>query len=141
MAGVSAENMSTSFIGVALGVASSVTTAVHAIVVKRSLAVVSGTLDLAYYSNLLSALVILPFVLLSGEVFTVMDMVAGEGAEGQFGTFLIGACVTVSSTGCLRVGASLICHLAAGCLRLPHLHRRVPFHQGHFAHLSHGLCW
>ncbi|ORY72212.1 hypothetical protein BCR35DRAFT_307763 [Leucosporidium creatinivorum] len=94
MAGVSAENMSTSFIGVALGVASSVTTAVHAIVVKRSLAVVSGTLDLAYYSNLLSALVILPFVLVSGEVFTVLEMVAGEGEEGQFGTFLIGASVT-----------------------------------------------
>lgn len=88
--------MSTSFIGVALGVASSVTTAVHAIVVKRSLAVVSGTLDLAYYSNLLSALVILPFVLVSGEVFTVLEMVAGEGEDGQFGTFLIGAAVTVS---------------------------------------------
>lgn len=96
MAGVSAENMSTSMIGVILGVASSVTTAVHAIVVKRSLSVVSGTLDLAYYSNLYSALVILPFVLVSGEVFTVLDMVAGEGAEGQFGTFLIGASVTVS---------------------------------------------
>lgn len=74
------------------------TTAVHAIVVKRSLSVVSGTLDLAYFSNLLSAFVILPFVFLSGEVFTVIEMFSegGEGAEAV-GTFLTGALVTVSS--------------------------------------------
>ena len=94
--GVSGE-IHTTALGTALGVASSVTTAVHAIVVKRSLSVVSGTLDLAYFSNLLSAFVILPFVFLSGEVFTVIEMFSesGEGAEAV-STFLTGALVTVS---------------------------------------------
>jgi GDP-fucose transporter C1 len=97
MLGVSSENFHTSALGISLGVASSVTTAVHAIVVKRSLSVVSGTLDLAYYSNLLSALVIAPFVLLSGEIWTVLDMFLGdgEGAAG-FSTFMTGVLVTVS---------------------------------------------
>ncbi|GJN88740.1 hypothetical protein Rhopal_001706-T1 [Rhodotorula paludigena] len=92
--GVSGE-IHTTILGTGLGVASSVTTAVHAIVVKRSLSVVSGTLDLAYYSNLLSAIVILPFVILSGEVWTVLDMVTGSGdGTGAIGTFLTGAAVT-----------------------------------------------
>ena len=97
MLGVSSENMHTSAIGISLGVASSVTTAVHAIVVKRSLSVVSGTLDLAYYSNLLSALVIMPFVLVSGEIWTVLDMLLGDGdGAAAFSTFMTGAAVTVS---------------------------------------------
>lgn len=98
MAGVSADNMHTSVLGIVLGVASSVTTAVHAVVVKKALAIVSNTLDLAYYSNLLSALVILPFVLLSGEAWVVLDMLTGEGeGPAALGTFLIGASITVSS--------------------------------------------
>ncbi|GAA5966377.1 hypothetical protein JCM3765_005082 [Sporobolomyces pararoseus] len=95
MLGVSSENMHASALGISLGVASSVTTAVHAIVVKRSLSVVSGTLDLAYYSNLLSALVIAPFVILSGEIWTVLDMLLGDGdGAAAFGTFMTGAAVT-----------------------------------------------
>ncbi|SCV69157.1 BQ2448_2177 [Microbotryum intermedium] len=92
MAGVSAENIHTSLIGITLGVLSSVTTSVHAIVVKRSLAIVSDTLDLAYYSNLLSALVILPFVLVSGEIWVVLDMASGQSEA--LGTFITGAAVT-----------------------------------------------
>lgn len=57
MLGVSADNMHTSTLGVVLGVASSVTTSVHAIIVKRSMSVVNGsTLDLVYlYALLLSS--------------------------------------------------------------------------------------
>jgi GDP-fucose transporter C1 len=92
-AGVSAEKVGgTSMIGVILGVASSVTTAVHAIVVKRSLNIVSGTMDLAYFSNLLSAFVILPFIFLSGEIFTIFDMMFGDGPG--FWTFIVGATIT-----------------------------------------------
>lgn len=84
-----------SAIGIVLGIASSVTTAVHAIIVKRSLAIVTGTLDLAYFSNLLSAFVILPFVLLSGEASVVLDMVFGAGDNAAaLGTFLWGASIT-----------------------------------------------
>ncbi|GAA5822636.1 hypothetical protein JCM11251_004326 [Rhodosporidiobolus azoricus] len=92
--GVSGEIHSTA-LGTTLGVLSSLTTAVHAIVVKRCLGFVSGTLDLAYYSNLLSAVVILPFVVLSGEIWVVLDMLLGDGGgEGAFGTFMTGAAIT-----------------------------------------------
>lgn len=94
--GVSSENMKASSIGIALGVASSVTTAVHAIVVKRSLPIVNGqTLDLVYYSNLLSALVIAPFIIVSGEAGVVLETVAGDN-PAAFKTFLTGAAITVS---------------------------------------------
>lgn len=143
--GVSGE-IHTTAIGTALGVASSVTTAVHAIVVKRSLSVVSGTLDLAYFSNLLSAIVILPFVFISGEFFTVIEMFTegGEGAEG-LSTFLTGALVTVSSRLRLAVISAwtlltLLGSRTTGCLRFLDLHRRIPFDQGHFAHLAHDFC-
>lgn len=99
--GVSSDKISASSIGIALGVASSITTSVHAIVVKHSLPIVNNsTLDLVYYQNLLSAFVILPFVLLSGEGFVVWDMAVGAGDnKGALGTFLTGAAVTVS-VGC-----------------------------------------
>lgn len=91
--GVSSENLHASSIGVVLGVCSSVTTAVHAIVVKRSLPIVNNnTLDLVYYSNLLSAIVIAPFVLVSGEIFVVLDLPKSD----SFNTFLLGVAITVS---------------------------------------------
>jgi drug/metabolite transporter (DMT)-like permease len=60
--------------GVLLGVASSVTTALHAIIIKRSLAAVDGrTLDLAYYNNVLSAVLLLPAVVVVGETRLLLD--------------------------------------------------------------------
>lgn len=124
--GVSGE-IHTTALGTALGVASSVTTAVHAIVVKRSLNVVSGTLDLAYFQNLLSAFVILPFVFISGEFVTVIDMFTGgaEGSEG-FSTFMTGAVVTVSPR--CRFGE---CRVA----QEPKAHEFFPLEQGIFGFL------
>jgi GDP-fucose transporter C1 len=91
--GVSGENLSVSSVGIFLGVCSSVTTAGHAIVVKRSLPIVKGSaMDLAYYSNFLSSFVMLPAVLVA-ESGAVMDMVA-QGGTG-FRTFLVGGFVTV----------------------------------------------
>lgn len=52
-----------------------------------------STLDLVYYNNLLSAAVVGPTVLLSGEWVTVVEMFAAGGKSLQ--TFLIGAVVTV----------------------------------------------
>ena len=58
-----------SMLGVFFGVASSMTTAVHAIVIKKSLAVVDGNaLELAWYNNVLSAVGLIPLILVSGEV-------------------------------------------------------------------------
>lgn len=97
MLGVSVESATVSLVGTAFGVASSVTTAVHAIVVKRSLPVVGGnTLDLVYYQNLLSAVVFAPFIVLTGEAGIVADMLFGVGEyAGAFGTFMWGALITV----------------------------------------------
>lgn len=95
MVGVSSEKMSSvSYIGIILGVCSSVTTAGHAIVVKRSLPVVNGSaMDLAYYSNFLSAFIMAPAAVLAetGAVVTLFS----EGGK-TFRTFWVGGLVTVS---------------------------------------------
>jgi len=93
MVGVSSEKMSSvSYIGIILGVCSSVTTAGHAIVVKRSLPVVNGSaMDLAYYSNFLSAFIMAPAAVLAetGAVVTLFS----EGGK-TFRTFWVGGLVT-----------------------------------------------
>ena len=62
--------------GVFFGVTSSVTTALHAVVIKRSLAVVDGqTVVLAYYNNVLTAVLLLPVVVLAGEQRPLMDVI------------------------------------------------------------------
>jgi len=92
MVGVSSENLSVSFVGIFLGVCSSVTTAGHAIVVKRSLPVVNGSaMDLAYFSNFLSCFIMLPACILA-ETGTILNMFA-EGGQG-LRTFWIGGLVT-----------------------------------------------
>lgn len=90
--GVGAEHLTVSPIGVTLGVFSSITTSLHAIVVKKSLGVTSSPMDLAYYNNLLSAIVLLPPLLISGEfeTFTVLLVEGGEALR----TLVVGAVVT-----------------------------------------------
>lgn len=93
--GVSAESLTVSKIGVFMGVTSSMTTSVHAIVVKRSLPVVNGdTMHLAYYNNALSALFVSPIILLTGEWPMVVELFATGG--DNLSTFVVGAAVTVS---------------------------------------------
>lgn len=89
-----------SAIGVMFGLLSSVTTAVQAVVIKRSLDVVGGSaVDLAWYNNLLSAVVLAPLVLLVGEAPDVMQMLFGAdvieiGKTSAFWTFIYGSAVT-----------------------------------------------
>lgn len=91
--GVSAEHLHTSPIGTMLGVFSSLTTSVHAIAVKRALNVVKGsTMELVYYNNLLSAALLAPLVILSGEYTAVNAMYTAGG--DSFRTFVVGASVT-----------------------------------------------
>lgn len=69
-------------------------TASHAVVIKRSLEVVGGSaLNLSYYSNLLSAVVLLPLIVVAGEGPEVMKLLVGEG-EG-FSTIFWGSTITV----------------------------------------------
>ncbi|KAA1099434.1 hypothetical protein PGT21_007379 [Puccinia graminis f. sp. tritici] len=92
MLGVSSERMTVSQAGVILGILSSVTTAVHAIVVKQTLEKVPSTIALTYYSNGLSALIVLPLVLLVGEAPTIFALFS-DGYE-RFRTFFLGTLVT-----------------------------------------------
>ncbi|KAJ3393999.1 hypothetical protein HDU84_000498 [Entophlyctis sp. JEL0112] len=71
LAGTTFETSSTtvSRTGLFLGIASSVTTAVHAVIIKTSFGIVGGrTSDLVYFNNCISLLVLFPVVWMSGEL-------------------------------------------------------------------------
>ncbi|TPX31341.1 hypothetical protein SmJEL517_g05300 [Synchytrium microbalum] len=71
--------------GIIWGLASSVTTAFHSIVIKSSLDVVKGsTMDLVWYNNILSAVGLIPIVVLGGEVPTLYGLVA-DASAGSWG--------------------------------------------------------
>ncbi|CAG8546234.1 10239_t:CDS:2 [Racocetra fulgida] len=66
-------------LGVLFGICSSVSTALHAIVIKKSLDVVKGdTMELVYYNNLLSAIAFTPVILLAGEQKDVFALFFGS---------------------------------------------------------------
>jgi GDP-fucose transporter C1 len=52
-----------------------------------------SALSMSWYSNLLSALLLLPFIIIVGEGPAVLDILSGR-AEG-LRTFLVGSAVTV----------------------------------------------
>ncbi|CAG8485179.1 4951_t:CDS:2 [Scutellospora calospora] len=73
--GVSSERLTLSMLGVFFGVCSSVSTALHAIIIKKSLDVVKGnTMELVYYNNLLSTIAFAPVILLAGEHKDVFNL-------------------------------------------------------------------
>ncbi|WRT70724.1 uncharacterized protein IL334_007722 [Kwoniella shivajii] len=79
--------------GMLLGVASAAMVAIHAILVKQALKKVEGhTLDLAYWQNALSAIVLIPGILISGEVGEFAKMLVGTQGDGR--AFIIGSGVT-----------------------------------------------
>lgn len=95
--GVFLDHTPVSPLGLFFGVLSSAVTASHAVVIKKSLDVVGGSaLNLSYFSNLLSAVVLLPLIVLVGEGPEVMKLLSGEG-EG-FSTVLWGSTITVRSS-------------------------------------------
>jgi GDP-fucose transporter C1 len=105
--GVFLDGTPISFVGVGFGVASSAITAMHSVVIKQSLTVVDGSaLLLSWYTNLLSAGVLAPIVILAGEgssiwslffgVAEIGDMPEVDGAISPFTTFIWGSIITVS---------------------------------------------
>ena len=94
--GVFLDGTHVSTLGIVFGVASSLMTALHAVVMKRSLDVVGGSaLHLSWYSNLLSAMVLAPCVLFVGEGSSVMDLLYRR--QG-LATFITGSTITVRPT-------------------------------------------
>lgn len=93
--GVFLDEVHVSSLGVLFGISSSLMTALHAAVMKRGFQVVEGSaLSMSWYSNLLSALFLLPFIIILGEGPAVLDILSGR-AEGLW-TFLVGSAITVS---------------------------------------------
>jgi len=94
-----------SFVGVSFGVTSSAITALHSVVIKKALDTVKGSaMDLSWYTNLLSAGVLVPLVLVMGELPEVMKLffqsetvpVMPDARLGALGTFLWGSLIAVS---------------------------------------------
>ncbi|POW14023.1 hypothetical protein PSTT_03326 [Puccinia striiformis] len=90
--GVSSERFTVSHLGVILGILSSITTSIHAIIVKKTLEKVPSTIALTYYSNGLSALIVFPLIFILGETQTILQLFS-NGFDG-FKTFFIGTIVT-----------------------------------------------
>lgn len=89
-------------LGICFGVASSAITAVHSVVIKKSLDVVKGsTMNLSWYTNLLSAMAMIPVIILAGEVPAIMDLffgpmqVVSDGELTDLQTFIWGSFITV----------------------------------------------
>lgn len=80
-------------IGVICGVLSSVTTALQAVVIKQALGVVGGNaMDLSWYNNVLCAFIMVPCIVLAGEVPNVMRLFSEGGPA--LSTFIYGSAIT-----------------------------------------------
>ncbi|WVF68180.1 hypothetical protein IAT40_002945 [Kwoniella sp. CBS 6097] len=91
---VEGRKMEAPMAGMVLGVLSAGMVAIHAVLVKDAFKKVEGhTLDLAYWQNALSALVLVPGIMFSGEVGELAGMVNGTGETG-LRAFIIGSGVT-----------------------------------------------
>jgi GDP-fucose transporter C1 len=89
-------------VGIGFGVASSAITAVHSVVIKKSLDIVKGSaMNLSWYTNLLSAVVMIPLIVFAGEVPAITDLFFGigdvpkEGELSDLQTFIWGSFITV----------------------------------------------
>ncbi|KAF9409059.1 hypothetical protein BGZ94_002089 [Podila epigama] len=121
--GVTSE-VNVSRIGVFFGVVSSITTSVHAIVIKKSLAAVdNSTMNLVYYNNFLSLVATTPLIILSGEANLILARFA-EGGFAVFQSFLFAGLVTgifgflVNLAGFLQISkTSPTTHMISGAVR------------------------
>lgn len=121
--GVTSE-LNVSQVGIAFGVISSITTSLHAIVIKKSLSVVNNSsLDLVYYNNALSLMAMTPIIFLSGEMSIISEKYSLEGLAG-FHSFLFAAFVTgifgflVNLAGFMQISkTSPTTHMISGAVR------------------------
>jgi GDP-fucose transporter C1 len=96
-----ADSKSFSFLGILFGLLSSMTTAAHAVVIKKSLEVVNGdAIALSWYSNILSPVLLLPLIVLAGEVPDILTLISvpvfSSTGSSPLATFLWGSMITVS---------------------------------------------
>ncbi|KAF9121214.1 hypothetical protein BGW39_010761 [Mortierella sp. 14UC] len=121
--GVTSE-INVSHLGIFFGVVSSITTSLHAIVIKKSLgAVNNSTLDLVYYNNVLSLIAVTPLIVLTGESAEVSYRLSTDGFAA-FHTFLFAGFITgifgflVNLASFLQISkTSPTTHMIAGAVR------------------------
>jgi len=99
--GVFLDRIPMSLVGVGFGVASSVITATHSVVIKQSLEIVNkSTILLSWYTNLLSIFVLAPIVFFAEGtsvmklLFSADELVREPGTMSPLRTFVIGSLVT-----------------------------------------------
>lgn len=100
--GVFLDGTNVSLVGISFGVASSMITAVHSVVIKKALDVVKGSaLHLSWYTNLISAICLIPVLVVVGEVPHIMELFSGsadvlleEGESSVLTTFIWGSLIT-----------------------------------------------
>ncbi|KAI6015073.1 hypothetical protein F5J12DRAFT_815715 [Pisolithus orientalis] len=114
--GVFLDAIPISSLGLAFGVTSSAITAVHSVVIKKSLDVVHGSaMHLSWYTNLFSAVLMIPLVILAGELPGIAELFFGEtvavfpadGGLSPLSTFIWGSLIT-GSFGFLMSVASVL---------------------------------
>ena len=99
--GVFLDGTAVSSVGIFFGVVSSMITALHSVVIKKSLDVVHGSaLHLSWYTNLLSCFILAPMLVLAGELPNVMNLLFGPnlnepGQTSTLATFVYGSIITV----------------------------------------------
>ncbi|KAF9318542.1 hypothetical protein BG000_005526 [Podila horticola] len=111
-------------LGVFFGVLSSITTSLHAIVIKKSLvAVNNSSIDLVYYNNVLSLAATTPIIFLSGESAMISEKWAEEGFA-VFHSFLFAAFITgifgflINLAGFMQISkTSPTTHMISGAVR------------------------
>ena len=101
--GVLLDGTSISIKGVWWGVLSSLLSSIHSVVIKRSLSVpgIGGSaVLLAWYTNLGSAVMLLPIIILVGEAPGVVALLFGgqQGSGSPLTTFVWGSLITVRNT-------------------------------------------
>ncbi|GBE83619.1 hypothetical protein SCP_0506740 [Sparassis crispa] len=111
--GVFLDGTHVSLVGVTFGVISSIITALHSVVIKKSLEVVKGSaLHLSWYTNLFSACALAPILVLAGELPGITQLLFGPnlslpGEMSTLSTFAIGSAIT-GAFGFLMSIASLL---------------------------------
>lgn len=119
-----------SLLGIAFGLISSLTTATHAVIIKRSLSLVNGdAIQLAWYSNVLSSLALIPVLFLVGEAPEILTLLTSplylpSGELSLLSRFLWGSLVTgivgwmLSIAGVLSIKiTSPITHMISSAVR------------------------
>ncbi|KAG6887968.1 hypothetical protein C0995_011361 [Termitomyces sp. Mi166 len=107
--GVFLDGTPVSMLGVFFGVVSSGITALHSVVIKESLKIVDGSaLLLSWYTNLLSAIVLLPICLFVGEGPGIMEIFFSGEVVGTDGAMVTSPITHMVSSAVRGVAASLL---------------------------------